>query len=203
MIAAAVTGFFTGLSLILAIGSQNAFLLRQGLTGRHVGALVLFFAVSDAVLIGAGVAGFARVSAAAPWAASALALGGAAFLIVYGALRLRAAALGGHALTAAEEAPGLGRTLALGAAFTWGNPHVYLDTLALIGAVSAGIAGAGARTAFAVGAIAASFVFFAALGYGARALAPVMRSPRAWQMLDAGVGAVMWSIAAALIGAAV
>ena len=199
MIAAALTGFATGLTLILAIGAQNAFLLRQGVIGRHVGALVVLFTASDAALIGAGVAGFGWAAGAAPWLPRALALAGAGFLFVYGALRLRAAVRGGHALIAAEGGDGRGRTLAIGAAVTWGNPHVYLDTMALIGAVAAGMAPGGPRLAFALGAMLASAVFFTTLGYGARALQPLMRRPGAWRVLDAAIALVMWAIAARLL----
>jgi len=200
MIPAAATGFFTAFSLILAIGAQNAFVLRQGLTGRHVGALCLFCATSDAVLIAAGVAGFGWMVAIAPWFPATMTLAGAAFLVVYGALRFRAAWAGGAALVAADAgaAQGLRGVLLTAAAFTWLNPHVYLDTLGLIGAVSTGFDGTD-RLAFGVAAVAASFVFFFSLGFGARRLAPLMRRPRAWQVLDTGIGATMWALAAGLL----
>lgn len=196
----ALTGFATGLSLILAIGAQNAFVLRQGLLRQHVLPLCLLCALSDAVLIAAGVAGFGAAAQAAPWLPSVLAAGGAAFLLAYGALRLRAAWAGDYALTLAGRSAALGPTLAAGAAFTWLNPHVYLDTLGLVGAVSTRFAGAD-RLAFALGAMAASFAFFFSLGYGARLLAPVMRSARAWRVLDTGIGLVMWALAAGLLAA--
>lgn len=199
MIPAAATGFFTGLSLILAIGAQNAFVLRQGLLRQHVFALVLFCALSDAVLIAAGVAGFGALTAALPALPLVMSLAGAAFLVVYGLARARAALAGGQALTPGEDALGLGRTLALAAAFTWANPHVYLDTLGLIGAVSTGFAAGAERLAYGVGAVAASFVFFFPLGYGARLLAPVMRAPAAWRALDAIIAVTMWAIAAKLV----
>jgi L-lysine exporter family protein LysE/ArgO len=198
MTGAAVTGFLTGLSLILAIGAQNAFVLRQGLMRRHVLALALFCALSDAVLVSAGVAGFGALTAAFPALPRLMTLAGAGFLTVYGIDRLRAALRGGHALDAGNEARGLGATLALAAAFTWLNPHVYLDTLGLIGAVSTGFATTTERVAFAAGAIAASFVFFFSLGFGARLLAPLMRSPRAWQGLDGLIGLTMLALAARL-----
>lgn len=199
MILATATGFFTALSLILAIGAQNAFVLRQGLTGQHVFALCLFCAASDAVLIAAGVAGFGWLVTLAPWFPSVMTLAGAAFLAVYGALRLRAALAGGAAMAVARTGETrLRRVLLMAAAFTWLNPHVYLDTLGLIGAVSTGFHGAD-RWAFGVAAVAASFVFFFSLGYGARLLAPVMRRPRAWQVLDAGIGVTMWVLAAGLL----
>ncbi|WP_420029459.1 LysE/ArgO family amino acid transporter [Rhodovulum visakhapatnamense] len=195
----ALTGFATSLSLILAIGAQNAFVLRQGLLGCHVFALCLFCALSDAVLIAAGVAGFGAVTGALPWLPQALSLGGAAFLIVYGALRARAAWRGGHRLTAEGQAGGVWAVVGTAAALTWLNPHVYLDTLGLIGAVSTEFDPGAAREAFALGAVLASFCFFFALGYGARVLAPAMARPVAWRVLDALIAAVMWAIAARLI----
>ncbi|TCP40998.1 LysE/ArgO family amino acid transporter [Rhodovulum marinum] len=201
MSAAALTGFATAFSLILAIGAQNAFVLRQGLIGTHVFALCLFCALSDAVLIAAGVSGFGALTSALPWLPAALTLGGAAFLIAYGALRFRAAFRGGHALAADRACGTLWSVLGTAAAITWLNPHVYLDTLALIGAVSTRFDPGTPRTAFAFGAISASFSFFFALGYGARLLAPVMASPRAWRLLDLGIGVVMWTIAAGLVAA--
>ncbi len=199
MTAAALTGFFTGLSLILAIGAQNAFVLRQGLQRSHVFALAFFCAASDALLIAAGVAGFGALTALWPGLPWVMSLGGAAFLIGYGVSRLHAAWRGGHALGAGEQARSLTRTLAIAAAFTWLNPHVYLDTLGLIGAVSTGFAEAGERLAFGIGATSASFVFFFGLGYGARLLAPAMRSRAAWRILDAVIGVTMLAIAAKLV----
>jgi L-lysine exporter family protein LysE/ArgO len=197
---AALLGFLTGLSLIVAIGAQNAFVLRQGLMRAHVGPLVLFCAGSDALLIAAGVAGFGWLVVQAPWLPRAMAAAGAAFLIGYGALRLRAAWRGGAGLGGAAASANLGRTLATAAAFTWANPHVYLDTLGLIGAISTRYVDPGTRWAFGLGAIAASFAFFSALGFGARLLAPVMTSANAWRGLDLAIAAVMFAIAAGLIG---
>lgn len=199
MFAAALTGFLTGGSLILAIGAQNAFVLRQGLLRSHVLPLVLLCALSDAVLISAGVLGFGAVVTLWPALPRLLSLAGAAFLAVYGAQRLIAAWKGDYALVLTGESGGLWKTLAAGAAFTWLNPHVYLDTLGLIGAVSTRFAGAGAKTAFAIGAVSASFAFFFSLGYGARFLAPVMTSRRAWQGLDLLIGAIMWLLAFELL----
>ncbi len=194
-----VTGFFTGLSLILAIGAQNAFVLRQGLLRQHVFALALFCAASDAALIAAGVAGFDALTARWPGLPLIMSLSGAVFLIGYGVTRLYAAWKGGHRLGEARAAQSLRRTLAIAAAFTWLNPHVYLDTLGLIGAISTGFAPGVERVAFAAGAVTASFSFFFGLAYGARLLAPVMRSKRAWRLLDAGIGLTMLSIAAKLV----
>lgn len=202
MLAAALTGYFTALSLILAIGAQNAFVLRQGLMRRHVFWLCLLCAVSDAVLIAAGVAGFGVVVTALPALPRLMALAGAAFLLVYGGLRFRAAWRGGESLDLNGTGAGLWATLATGAALTWLNPHVYLDTLALIGAVSTGFEPLAQKWAFGLAAASASFSFFFALGYGVRFLAPVMKSPRAWRLFDIGVGAVMWVIAAGLLRSA-
>ena len=198
MILAAATGFSTAFALILAIGAQNAFVLRQGLMRAHVFWVCLICAASDAVLITAGVAGFGAVVARYPALPEFMALAGAAFLFVYGALRLRFALRGGEALDLSGRAQPLGVAIVTCLAFTWGNPHVYLDTLALIGAVSTAFEG-GEKVAFGIGAMTSSFVFFFGLGYGARLLAPVMRRPRAWQVLDALIGVLMWVLALGLV----
>lgn len=194
MQAAIVAGYFSGLSLIAAIGAQNAFVLRQGLRREHVLAVVLACALSDALLIAAGVLGFGRAAELAPWLGRAMLWGGIAFLVVYGAGRFRAALRGGAAL---RPEPGvsasLAATLATCLTLTWANPHVYLDTLVLLGALSAQHAPYGA--AFGLGAGLASFSFFAALGYGARLLAPVFARPQAWVVLELVVGATMWVLA--------
>ncbi|SDH25221.1 LysE/ArgO family amino acid transporter [Roseospirillum parvum] len=199
MIEPALTGFVTGFSLILAIGAQNAFVLRQGLIGAHVLPLCLLCALSDAVLISAGVAGFGALALAWPAFPKVMTLAGAAFLTVYGALRLKAAWKGGHQPAEAANAGSLRRTLAIGAAFTWLNPHVYLDTLGLMGAISTNYPNLEAKTAFAVGATTASFCFFFGLGYGARLLAPTMRSPKAWRTLDLIIGLTMLTLATMLL----
>ncbi|TNC67591.1 amino acid transporter [Rubellimicrobium roseum] len=196
--AACVTGFLTGLSLILAIGAQNAFVLRQGLLRAHVLPLCLLCALSDAVLIAAGVLGFGALTQALPGLPRVMALGGAAFLLVYGAQRLWAAWKGDYGLVLSGRSAPLGATLAMGAAFTWLNPHVYLDTLGLVGAVSTQFEGSH-RLAFGLGATTASFVFFFSLGYGARLLAPVMTSAASWRVLDTAIAAVMWTLAAGLV----
>jgi L-lysine exporter family protein LysE/ArgO len=199
MLAAAVTGFATGFSLILAIGAQNAFVLRQGLLRTHVFWLCLLCAVSDAILITAGVIGFGVVTELYPALPRIMAWGGAIFLIGYGLLRLRAAWKGDYTLVLEGKSAGLWATLAAGAAFTWLNPHVYLDTMGLVGAVSTSFAPGGERTAFGMGAATASFVFFFTLGYGARFLAPLMQSARSWRILDAGIAVVMFILAAGLL----
>ncbi|SFI39579.1 LysE/ArgO family amino acid transporter [Albimonas pacifica] len=197
--AAGATGFATGFSLILAIGAQNAFVLRQGLRGRHVFWVCLTCAVSDAALIAAGVAGFGAAAGRWPWLGPAMALAGAAFLAVYGALRLRAAMGPAETLATGGGADlGLRAALLQTLAFTWLNPHVYLDTLALVGAVGAPFQGV-EKLGYGIGAAGASFVFFFGLGYGARLLAPVFARPAAWRALDAGIAVVMWAIAASLV----
>jgi len=199
MLLATLTGFGTGFSLILAIGAQNSFVLRQGLMREHVFWVCLICALSDAALIAVGVAGFGGLSAAVPWAIAALTWGGAAFLAVYGALSFGRAFHPG-ALRAANQGTGsLRATLLTCLALTWLNPHVYLDTVGLIGAVSTGFPGWRGQLAFGTGATLASFVFFFGLGTGARLLAPVFARPRAWAILDVVIAVVMWSIAATLI----
>lgn len=194
-----VTGLGMGLSLILAIGAQNAFVLRQGLRGEHVLAVCLTCALSDAVLIVLGVTSFARIAALLPWIDPAMRLGGAAFLLWYGARSLRSALASRDALRVSAEgrAAPLGRVLAACLAITWLNPHVYLDTVVLLGTISTRFAGA--QAVFAAGAITASFLFFLALGFGAARLRPVFARPRAWRILDGAIACVMWAIAARLI----
>ena len=199
MLIAALTGFGTGFSLILVIGAQNAFVLRQGLLRAHLFWVCLTCALSDAVLIAVGVAGTGTIVAVVPWAFAALTWGGAAFLLVYGALSLRRAFDPG-ALRAANRGTGsLRKALLTCLALAWLNPHVYLDTVGLIGAVSTGFPGWYSKLAYGIGATLASFVFFFGLGYGARLLAPVFARPRAWAVLDVVIALVMWSIAATLI----
>ena len=194
---AATSGFLLGLSLILAIGAQNAFVLRQGLRREHVFAVCLTCALSDAFLIVAGVAGMGWLAGRASWIAPAMTWAGAAFLLAYGALSFRRALRSGALAVAGQGAGSLRAALLAWLALTWLNPHVYLDNVVLLGSVAAGYPGS--RTAFGAGAVAASFVFFFALGYGARALAPVFARPVAWRVLDVCVGAVMWAIAARLL----
>ena len=199
MLTAATTGFVTGFSLILAIGAQNAFVLRQGLARQHVFWLCLLCAVSDALLITAGVLGFSAIVSRFPNLPIIMAWGGAAFLFVYGALRLLAAWKGEYEMQLSGQSAGLWATLATGAAFTWLNPHVYLDTLGLIGAISTDFPAGTPRTAYGIGAVVSSFVFFFSLGYGARLLAPVFQSARSWRFLDIGIGLVMWALAVKLL----
>ncbi|HHW35035.1 MAG TPA: amino acid transporter [Paracoccus solventivorans] len=192
-----LAGLGVGLSLIMAIGAQNAFVLKQGLLRNHVFAVCLFCAASDAALIAAGVAGAGAIARNAPWFLQAMRWGGAAFLLWYGLRSARAAWRGGEALQASAGAtPALGPTLATLAALTWLNPHVWLDTVVLIGSISSAQPD---RLGFALGAMSGSFLFFFSLGYGARLLAPLFARPVSWRVLEAGVALVMWTIAATLI----
>lgn len=193
----AAVGFATGFSLILAIGAQNAFVLQQGVRRQFVFAVCITCALSDAILIAAGVAGFGAAVAAVAWLPGLMRAFGALFLFAYGAMRFRAAWRGNHALATAPHSQSFRTAMLTCLAFTWLNPHVYLDTLALIGAASTKFE-ASAKISFAGGAMLASFVFFFGLGYGARLLAPIMKSPRAWRVLDVLIGLVMWGLATLL-----
>jgi L-lysine exporter family protein LysE/ArgO len=198
MLSAFFPGLLLGLSLIVAIGAQNAFVLRQGLRGEHVLAVCLTCAVSDAVLILVGVGGFAQVGNWVPWLETATRYAGAAFLFAYGLRSFWAAVRSGNALMPADTLPvSLGATLATCLALTWLNPHVYLDTVVLVGSVSTQFAAS--QGLFALGAMTASFIFFFSLGYGARLLRPVFARPGAWRVLEVGIGIVMCTISAALV----
>ena len=198
MISAAFTGFFTGFSLILAIGAQNAFVLRQGILRSHVFAICLFCSIFDAVLIAIGVLGFGVIVDRWAWLPVAMAILGAAFLIVYGVMRFKAALKGDYELLLKGETTSLAASMTVLVALTVLNPHVYLDTLGLIGAVSTQFLGT-EKLAFGIAAMTASFTFFFSLGYGARLLAPIMQSAANWRILDFLIACVMWAIAAALL----
>jgi L-lysine exporter family protein LysE/ArgO len=193
-----LSGFALSAALIMAIGAQNLFVLRQGLRGEHVGAIVLFFGLSDAILIVAGVGGMGAFLSAAPQVTTVLALGGAAFLAWYGIAAFRRMAAPSAMTAAAGSSLSLGRAMATGAAFTFLNPHVYLDTVLLMGTAGSSQP-EDVRSFFVLGAASASFAWFAALGYGARLLQPVFGRPAAWRILDAVVAAVMLSLAASLL----
>lgn len=197
-LAAAATGATLGLTLIVAIGAQNAFVLRQGLRREHVGAIVAFCAVADALLMLAGIAGLAQLLGERPGLARWLTAFGAAFLTGYG-LRALGRARRPEALLAGQGVAriSLAQALAQTAAFTLLNPHVYLDTVLLVGSVGAQMGPE--RWWFAAGAALSSVAWFSALGYGARWLAPVFARPRAWQVLDALIGVVMLALAAMLV----
>lgn len=192
-----LAGFFLSLSLILAIGAQNAYVLRQGLLGQHVLAVVLACAISDAVLIAAGVAGFGILMNQAPWIEPVFRYGGVAFLVVYGVRSLISAWRNTSGLDPAADAPPkLLPVLLTCLALTWLNPHVYLDTLVLLGSISTGFDDK--AWVFGAGAVLASFCFFFALGFGAQLLRPLFAKPAAWRVLDVLVALVMFSIAAGL-----
>ena len=193
-----VTGLMTGLSLIVAIGAQNAFVLRQGLRDAHVFAVSLVCSLSDAVLIALGVTSFRQMAVTASWFVPATRYGGAAFLIWYGARNLYSALRSSKALAAGDaRSASLARTLVTCLALTWLNPHVYLDTVMLLGAISTRFPGQ--EASFAVGAMTGSFLFFFALGYGAIGLRPIFASPASWRALVALVALTMWTIAFKLI----
>ncbi|CAM2785623.1 LysE/ArgO family amino acid transporter [Vibrio rarus] len=189
-----VAGFSIGLSLILAIGAQNAFVIKQGLLRRHVFWVCLVCALSDAILISAGVAGFSIVVTAHPQVEVVARYAGALFLIVYGIGSLKSAFNNKHTLDPMGSAPAsLRKTLLVCLAFTWLNPHVYLDTLVLLGSVSTQYGEN--KHWFAVGAAMASVVFFFSLGYGARLLTPYFKKAHTWKVLEGIVGLVMLVLA--------
>lgn len=190
-------GFALSLTLILAIGAQNAFVLRQGLRRMHVFWVCLTCALSDALLISAGVAGFGTLAQAVPWFEPLMRYGGAAFLIWYGARNAVSAWRGGAVLqTDGQVTRSLASTLLTLLALTFLNPHVYLDTVVLLGSISAQYPD---KLGFGIGAALASFVFFFALGYGARLLSPLFARPISWQILDSLIALTMWAIAAKLL----
>jgi L-lysine exporter family protein LysE/ArgO len=198
MLAAGLNGFVLGISLIVAIGAQNAFVLRQGLRREFILAVCLVCAVSDALLIAAGVAGMGTLVRQSPLLLTSATLGGAAFLFFYGlAAFVRAARP--RTLTP-EGSPGgsLLSTIAICLALTFLNPHVYLDTVVLLGSLSGRYSG-GERLAYGAGAAVASFAWFFSLGYGARLLAPVFARAVAWRVLDGAIGVVMWGLAVGLL----
>ena len=207
-----LAGLGLGLSLIVAIGAQNVFVLRQGIRREHVVAVVIICALSDAALIAAGVAGLGFVLSAAPWLVVVARWAGALFLLTYGILAARRAWRGGEELsvetadTAASGAAG-GTTTLTGTrltpvilttlALTWLNPHVYLDTVLMLGSIAA--THGDERWLFAGGAIAASLLWFTALGFGARYLGRWLRTPRSWRILDAIIAVIMITIAISLV----
>jgi L-lysine exporter family protein LysE/ArgO len=195
---AVLSGFLTGLSLIVAIGAQNAFVLRQGLRRSHVLLVVAVCACSDLALITAGVAGIGTIVERAPGVLVAVRWFGVLFLLGYGLVAARRAVRGGHLEAAVDGQLSARAVLATALAFTWLNPHVYLDTVLLVGSM-ASTHGAFGRWWFAGGAGAASLSWFAALGYGAQLLTPVFRRANAWRVLDGGIAAVMFALAASLL----
>ena len=196
MLNAFLTGFILGLSLILAIGAQNSFVLRQGLMGRHVFTVALFCSLADALLISIGVAGISiflnkYIDTMSDWLFGISAI----WLTVYGLMRLRNVVKGKSALVIESASTnGLISTLSFLVVLTFVNPHVYLDTVVLIGSVSQQFPG-NIKVAYVLGASLASFVFFFSLAYGAKFLSPIMQRPIAWRILDSFIAFIMFSLA--------
>lgn len=195
LLAHAMTGFALSLSLILAIGAQNAFVLRQGLSGRHVLLVCSICSVSDAILIILGVFVVGELVSQSG-NTDILEIAAVTFLVAYALTRFRSAFAGSSGLdmNSPDYSESAFKVLALTMGFTWLNPHVYLDTLLLIGGGAAGLEG-DQRVAFAIGAALASFVFFFSLGFGARSISHRISEPRTWQWIDAGVGITMLLVA--------
>ena len=189
-------GFGLSFGLIVAIGAQNAYVLRQGLRREHVATVVAFCAVSDAALIVAGVGGMGVIITRFGWIAEVIRWAGAAFRAAYGLLALRRAIRPKRLAPADEKGPSRRMALVTIAALTWLNPHVYLDTLLLLGSVGATYGTS--RWIYAIGAAVASVTWFSALGYGAGRLSPLFARPMAWRVLDMLIAAVMMTIAATL-----
>lgn len=193
-----LSGFSLGLSLILAIGAQNAFVLKQGIKKEHVFVICFVCALSDAILIFAGVSGFGYLVEQFPSLQTVAKYGGFAFLFLYGLKSFYSAWSMSHELKPEGiTPPTLFKTVLLTLAFTWLNPHVYLDTVILLGSVSTKFGDL--SPIFGFGAMSASFVFFFSLGYGARLLAPLFRKAIAWKILDVLIGFVMLSLAFMLL----
>jgi len=195
---AGIEGFALSMALILAIGPQNIFVLRQGLLRSHVFAVCLVCSLSDALLISAGVLGLGSFLAGVEGAELLISVAAALFIAGYGVLRVRSSMDPVGMSVGEEEALGLGPTIGTALAFTFLNPHVYLDTVLLIGGASSRYA-SDDRFAFAVGASLASFLFFFALGYGARRLSSVLDRPESWRVIDMGIACVMFAIAGAIM----
>lgn len=198
MFAAGIDGFLLGGSLIVAIGAQNAFVLRQGLKRQFVFVVCLICALFDALLIAAGMVGLGTLVRRSPTLILAVTAGGALFLCIYGARAFLRAARPQAMRAGQERVTSLAGAVAASLAFTFLNPHVYLDTVLLLGGLSGRYAGA-LRLAYGSGAVLASFIWFFGLGYGARLLAPLFARPGAWRVLDITVGIVMWAIAGGLV----
>jgi len=187
-----------GLSLIVAIGAQNAFVLRQGLRNEFVFAICLACALSDAILIVVGVTSLQQIVEFLPWLDPVMRYGGAAFLIWYGAKSFISVLRGSSALEVTDGlSASFAKTMAMCLALTWLNPHVYLDTVVLLGTVSTRFPEH--RFEFAAGAVTGSFLFFFFLGYGAIWLRPLFSRPLSWRILEAVIGCVMWLIAFKLL----
>ncbi len=198
MLTAILAGLGLGLSLIIAIGAQNAFVLRQGLRREHVLLVVAVCALSDALLITAGIAGLGALIQQAQWALVVVRIGGAIFLAWYG-IRAALRAIKPSGLKADEGGVGMSRIAAFGTALalTWLNPHVYLDTVVLLGSIGGTYGDNGVW--FGLGAALCSILWFSALGFGSRALRPLFAKPLAWRVLDVIIAVVMLGLAVSLI----
>ncbi len=194
MLDSTFTGLVTGLSLIVAIGAQNAYVLRQGLAREHVGVVVAICTVSDVVLITGGVAGIGTIVERAEWVLDVVRWLGVAFLTWYGVASLLRARRADALHAAARGSAGIRGVAVRAVALTWLNPHVYLDTVLLLGSI-ANHEGPTGRWWFALGACVASAAWFSGLGYGARRAGRLLASPRAWQVLDVLIGVTMLAIA--------
>ena len=197
---ALLAGLGLGYSLIIAIGAQNAYVLRQGMTGRHLGLMVAICSLSDAVLIVAGIAGIGTVTQLWPWLEPVIRWVGAAFLIGYAVIAARRALRPpqtGLQPDAAGPAAGAMSVALTTLALTWLNPHVYLDTVFLLGSV--GASHGGERWIFALGAFAASLSWFVGLAYGARFLGRWLSGPRAWRYVDGGIAVLMLILGISLV----
>lgn len=191
-----LTGFLTGLSLIVAIGAQNAFVLRQGLLKKHVLVIFLICAISDATLITLGVLGLGALISALPWLLEVIRWVGVAFLFWYGSTSLRRF-MKNESLKAAESGSGnLKQTVLTTLALTFLNPHVYLDTVIFIGGIANQFGDQ--KWFFALGAVTASFVWFFSLGFGASKASVLVSKPAFWKILDVFIAAVMYSLAITL-----
>jgi len=193
-----ISGFLISISLILALGPQNVFVLRQGLLRTHVFAACLVCSISDALLITAGVLGvglfISEIEELAIW----MSVGAALFLIGYGILRIKSAFNPKGMEVDKGESKELWPTILAGLAFTYLNPHVYVDTLLLIGGASSSYVG-DEKLMFGVGAATASFVFFFSLGYGAKRLSPILNNPESWKIIDLFIAGIMFTVAGILL----
>jgi L-lysine exporter family protein LysE/ArgO len=193
-----VQGFAASGALIVAIGAQNAFVLRQGLKREHVLAVVLVCALSDVLLIGLGVGGVGMAVQQSPGMLALARVAGAAFLAIYGFWAARRALRGASMQVAAGGPMSLRGAIAACLAFTYLNPHCWLDTVVLLGAIAGQYEEPAERGWFGLGACTASVVWFGSLGYGARRLSRWFAQPAAWRVLDAAVALVMWALALSL-----
>ena len=193
-----ISGFLISISLILALGPQNVFVMRQGLLRSHVFAACLVCSISDALLIGAGVLGVGLFLSEMEELAIWMSIGASIFLIFYGCLRIKSALDPKGLEVGDDESQDLWPTILAGLAFTYLNPHVYVDTLLLIGGASSSYAG-DEKLMFGIGAATASFVFFFSLGYGAKQLSPILNNPESWKIIDLFIAGVMFTVAGILL----